>query len=60
MKYLNKRFTSPANSKEFVENWDAVFGDEPTEPPEPPPKKWATEIDPKFRTKGVGGVPFDI
>lgn len=56
MKYLEKRFTSPANSKEFVDNWDAVFGDEPAEPP----AKKQTEIDPKFKTKGVGGVPFDI
>lgn len=26
MKYQNKIFTSGANSKAFVDNWDAVFG----------------------------------
>lgn len=26
MKYQNKTFTSGANSKAFVDNWDAVFG----------------------------------
>jgi hypothetical protein len=27
MKYLGKKFNSPANSAEYVKNWDAVFGD---------------------------------
>lgn len=27
MKYLDKKFTSPANSRAYVDNWDAVFGD---------------------------------
>jgi hypothetical protein len=32
VKYLNKRFTSPANSTDYVDNWDAIFGkDEPAE-----------------------------
>jgi len=56
VKYLDKKFTSPPNSKEFVDNWDAVFGNDP--PAEPEPAK--TELDPKFRTKKVDGVPFDI
>ena len=30
MKYLSKKFSSPANSKDFVDNWDAIFKkDEP-------------------------------
>jgi hypothetical protein len=29
MKYLNKKFSTPPNSKEFVDNWDAVFGEKP-------------------------------
>lgn len=56
MKYLSKKFSSPANSKDFVDNWDAVFGSEKPVEPEPKP----TELDPKFKTTGVGGVPFDI
>jgi hypothetical protein len=28
MKYLGKSFSSPANSAEYVKNWDAVFGDD--------------------------------
>lgn len=28
MKYLSKRFSSPANSRAYVENWSAVFGEE--------------------------------
>jgi len=43
VKYLDKKFSSPANSKQFVDNWDAIFGekekpkDPPSEdPPEPP------------------------
>jgi hypothetical protein len=26
VKYLGKKFSSPPNSKEFVDNWDAIFG----------------------------------
>ena len=26
MKYLDKTFSSGANSKEFRDNWDAIFG----------------------------------
>jgi hypothetical protein len=33
MKYLGKKFNSPANSAEYVKNWDAVFG-EATEQPD--------------------------
>lgn len=29
MKYLGKRFSSPANSQTFVDNWDAIFSDKP-------------------------------
>ena len=29
MKYLDKKFSSPGNSKAFVDNWEAVFGDKP-------------------------------
>lgn len=36
MKYLDKRFSTPANSKEFVANWDSVFGDR--KPELEPPK----------------------
>lgn len=27
MKYLSKSFSTPANSRAYVDNWDAVFGD---------------------------------
>lgn len=27
MKYLGKSFSSPANSRAFVDGWDAVFGE---------------------------------
>jgi hypothetical protein len=27
MKYLGKSFSSPANSRAFVDNWDSVFGE---------------------------------
>lgn len=27
MKYLDKRFSSPANSRAYVDNWEAVFGE---------------------------------
>ena len=26
MKYLDKKFSTPANNKAFVDNWDSVFG----------------------------------
>jgi hypothetical protein len=29
MKYLGKSFSSPPNSRAFVENWDRVFGESP-------------------------------
>ena len=54
MRYLDKKFSTPANSKAYVDNWDAVFGEKrETE---------KTDDDPiaKFRTKRVDGVPFDI
>jgi hypothetical protein len=41
MKYLGKKFSSPANSKDFVDNWDATFKketptkDEPAVRPDP-------------------------
>jgi hypothetical protein len=57
MKYLSKKFSTPANSRAFVDNWDAIFGnDEPARPVVEERK----ELDPKFKTVGVGGVPFDI
>jgi hypothetical protein len=28
-KYLDKKFSSPPNSKAYVDNWDAIFGDKP-------------------------------
>lgn len=28
MKYLNASFSSPANSRAYVEGWERVFGDE--------------------------------
>jgi hypothetical protein len=28
MKYLSKSFSTPANSRAYVENWDSVFGEE--------------------------------
>ena len=39
MKYLGKSFSSPANSKEFVDNWDAVFGEKKTEPDDAKPEQ---------------------
>jgi hypothetical protein len=27
MKYLDKKFSSPPNSKAYVDGWDAVFGE---------------------------------
>lgn len=33
MKYLDKKFSSPANSRAFVDNWSAIFG-EPEQPAE--------------------------
>jgi hypothetical protein len=31
MKYLSKSFSTPANSRAYVENWDAVFGEKPAQ-----------------------------
>ena len=28
MKYLDKSFSTPANSRAYVENWESVFGGE--------------------------------
>lgn len=36
MKYLDKKFSSPANSRDFVANWDAVFGEKEAEDYVPP------------------------
>jgi hypothetical protein len=47
MKYLGKSFSSPANSKEFVDGWERTFGDE-----EPAQDGDAVEI-----TMRVHGVP---
>jgi hypothetical protein len=27
VKYLDKQFSSPANSRKYVENWEAIFGE---------------------------------
>ncbi len=45
MKYLGKKFSSPANSKQFVDNWDAIFKkDEPTkDDKKPEPDKQEAE-----------------
>ena len=50
MKYLDAKFSTPANSRAYVEGWERVFGEEeakaeeakaePTEP-EPPPSAMA-------------------
>jgi hypothetical protein len=32
MRYLDKRFSTPANSRAFVDNWDAIFGSEEKPP----------------------------
>ncbi len=32
MKYLDKKFSTPANSKRFVDNWDAIFKEEKQSP----------------------------
>jgi hypothetical protein len=41
VKYLGKSFSSPANSAEYVRNWDAVFGEKQDEddcPAQPCPR----------------------
>jgi hypothetical protein len=38
VKYLDKSFSTPANSKAFVDNWDAIFGEgKPKKEDEPEP-----------------------
>lgn len=32
MKYLESKFSSPANSKAYVDGWERVFGEEPSLP----------------------------
>lgn len=32
MKYIEKKFSTPANSKAYVDNWDAIFGDKTPRP----------------------------
>jgi len=44
MKYLDKKFSSPHNSKAFVDNWDAIFGEEkPKRDEKPDPESKQTD-----------------
>lgn len=45
MKYLEKKFSSPGNSKEFVDNWAAVFGAKEKAPDEEKPEEEAAKPD---------------
>jgi hypothetical protein len=53
MKYLGKSFSSPANSAEYVKNWDAVFG-------EPEPRIYPCAKCDTMRTKSEGGTTFTV
>lgn len=39
MKYLSKSFSTPANSKAYVDNWESVFGESAQGPTEQPPEQ---------------------
>ena len=42
MKYLDKKFQSPGNSKSYVENWESVFGEKQPKTEQPDEEKTET------------------
>jgi hypothetical protein len=56
VKYLNKQFSTPANSRAYVDNWDAIFGNEPLVDRDPRPSVSA-EADAGGPERGFWSLP---
>lgn len=46
MKYLDKSFSTPANSKAYVDNWEAVFVEKPKQEDKPEQSESAPSLPP--------------